>query len=188
MGNVTFAKFMILLCLVGSGVLAYLDWNQYQSITALRSDLRPGSGKIEKTVIETQKLGRRYAELQKALSGDALAGKDNPLSYIYEIADKPMVDLGTVDIQTSSRAGVGGANTVDKIYTITPANRNRSFDKSSIANFLFTLEEKSPRIRVTKITMDQLNQDQRPQIKPAQYPVNSYTFTAQVTSRERKGE
>lgn len=188
MGGVTFAKFMILLCLIGSGALAYQDWKQYQSLNTLRSDLRPGAGKVEQTVVETQKLGRRYAELQKALSGDALAGKDNPLSYIYEIADKPMVDLGTVDIQTSSRAGVGGANTVDKIYTITPADRNRSFPRYSIANFLFTLEEKSPRIRVTKITIDQMNRDQRAQIKPEEYPADTFSFTAQVTSRERKGE
>ncbi len=187
MGSITFPKIMIFLCLVGSGALGYFDWKQTQEIAKLKEALRP-NGWVETTVRETQKLGKQYAELSKALSGDALVGQESPLTYIAEIADKPKIDIGEVDIQPSERPGSRTTNTIDKEYVITPAKRDRAYPKMSIANFLFTLEDKSPRIRVTSLTLNQLNRDnpRKTRVKPTEYPSDLFTFSATVTSRQRK--
>ena len=183
MGNITFAKVMIFLCLVGSGGLAYVDWQQYQQIEQLKEDLRP-NGRVELLVRETQMLGKQYAELTKSLSNDDLAGQASPLTYISEIADYPKIAIGDVSIQTSEGdAGIKGL--VDKVYAITPQPSKRDFPKLRIANFLFKLEDKSPRIRVTKLVIDQLNAEGKPKIMATQYAGDSYYFSAEVTSREK---
>lgn len=184
MGNITFAKVMIFLCLVGSGYLAYVDWQQYQQIKQLKEDLRP-LGKVELLVRETQKLGKQYAELTKSLSNDDLAGQASPLTYISEIADYPKIAIGDVSIQTSEKnPGIKGL--VDKVYAISPQPSKRDFPKLRIANFLFKLEDKSPRIRVTRLVIDQLNKAGKPKVEPTEYPKDSYYFSAEVTSREKE--
>ncbi|MDA1265351.1 MAG: hypothetical protein O2816_09770 [Planctomycetota bacterium] len=186
MQNITFAKVMIVLCLIGSGALAWLDWNQYKQIQETRAKLIP-NGEIETKVRMTQAIGREYKAMQEALSNDDLSGEKQPRSYIVEIADLPLVAIGAVSIDENSRAS-GGAATTDKIYTIHPSDKNRKYDKMNIANFVYTLEEKSPRIRVTKIVMDQFNNDlptPRTTVKPTEYPLGRFTFSAVATSRER---
>ena len=186
MQNLTFAKVMIVLCLIGSGVLAWLDWKQYQQIQDTQATLAP-NGLIETKVRATQALGREYKAMQDALGNDDLSGEKQPRSYIAEIADLPLVAIGAVSIDENSRSG-GSATTTDKIYTIRPSDKNRRYDKMNIANFLYTLEEKSPRIRVTKVVMDQFNSDlptPRTAVKPTEFPSGRFTFSAVATSRER---
>jgi len=183
MGNITFAKVMIVLCLIGSGGLAYVDWQQYKQIKQFKEDLRP-HGRVELLVRETQILGKQYAELTKSLSNDDLAGQASPLTYISEIADYPRITIGDVSIQTSeSSPGIKGLT--DMVYTVSPQPSKRDFSKTEIANFLFTLEQKSPRIRVTKLVIDQLNKGNKAKVEPTQYPGDAYYFTAEVTSREK---
>lgn len=182
MKHLTFAKVMIALCLIGSGVLAWYDWQQYREIQRLEDALRP-NGPVELHVREIQRLGKQYAELHETLRGDELIGQESPLFYIQSIADRDKIGIGDVDIRTNERES--RRTTVDKIYQITPTNRDRDYAKLSIANFLYTLEEKSPRIRVTKLSIDQLDQEKRNRPRPTEYPSDRYQFSAEVTSRER---
>ncbi|MCP4222024.1 MAG: hypothetical protein GY773_01605, partial [Actinomycetia bacterium] len=154
MGKLTFAKVMIGLCLVGSGVLAWFDWKQYQEIERLEVALEPG-GEVETLVRDTQRLGKEYAELEKALGNEALMGQSSPLTYISEMAERPKIGIGNVDISPSERPTSNRA-TVDKVYTITPSDKKRNYDQLSIANYLYSLEENSRRIRVTMLKIDQL--------------------------------
>ena len=48
---------------------------------------------------------------------------------------------------------------VDNIFTISPATKNAKFRMTNIANFLFTLESNSRRVRVTELRIDALNND-----------------------------
>ena len=135
MKNLTFAKVMIALCLIGSGVLAWYDWQNYQRIQFIQDMLRP-NGMVETTVRETQKLGKEYDELQQALAGEGLLGQDTPLSYISALADQRMIDIGQVDIQASS--ATDKLNTVDQIFTVNPQHQLGHADARAL---LLHLEE-----------------------------------------------
>lgn len=190
MGNITFAKVMIILCLVGSGALAYSDWGQYKAIRKFKDDLRP-NGRIEMTVRETQMLGKKYKELTAARDSDALAGDLSVQVYVSQIADMDDVNLGDVDVGQPHSASTGIGNTEDRIYTIKTIPIDRAYNKLEIGNFLYMIEEGSPQIRVTRLEMTQLNRDEKKGAKPAEYPysgVDSFVFGASVTSRQRVGD
>lgn len=181
MKDLNFAKVMILLCLIGSAVLGWIDWKQYQEIASVKQSLQP-DGEVEQLVYKTQKAGKEYAELSRALKGDELKSQDRPLSYISDIADEPLISIGQVDIRANDRRG---RSTVDHIYSISPQNKDRFFSKLNIANFLFTLEEKSRKVRVTQLKMDQINSNEKTRVRATEFPADLYTFSAELTSRQR---
>jgi hypothetical protein len=181
MKDLNFAKVMILLCLIGSGVLAWLDWNQHKQIGQLKLALQPG-GDVEQLVRSTQQAGKEYAELSRALKGDELKSQDRPLSYISDIADEPLISIGQVDIRVNDRKGRG---TIDHVYSISPQNKDRFFSKLNIANFLFTLEEKSRKVRVTQLDMDQINSNEKTRVRATEFPADLFTFSTELTSRQR---
>ena len=70
---------------------------------------------------------------------------------------------------------------VDKKINIRPDNRERTFARTTIANFLYTLEAQSRRVKVTMITIE--NSDRR--VKNHEIPKDQWTFLADITSRQR---
>jgi len=186
MGNITFAKAMIVLCLLGSALLAHQDWKLYQTLEALRDDVRPYGG-IELTVRETQQLGKKYAELSEALEDDALTGHADMGSYIRATAYMKDVNIGDVRV-SSPNERARGSKVEDLVYTVTPA-ANREYNKTEIGNFLYMLEDGSPRVRVTKVLITQNNSNGKPQMRAEEYPAENdrrFTFDTQVTTRQRK--
>jgi hypothetical protein len=186
MGKITFAKAMIALCLLGSAALAHQDWKLYQALQELREDVRPYGG-IELTVRETQELGKKFAELSEALEDDALSGHTDMTSYIRSIADMKKVNIGDVTVGTPSPQD-RGSKIEDLVYKVEPVGK-RYYNKTEIGNFLYTLEDSSPRTRVTWLQMEQINEDGKPTMKAEEFPIQSdrrFSFKASVSTRQRK--
>lgn len=178
--NFNFARALILLCLVGSIPLGWYGWKQYKVNSALKSDLAIG-GRIERLVQEIQRNAYVYSTKLKEQSAESLAGESNPITYIRTVATQDKIELGQIDVDPSEKPRSKGI--VDKIYRITPDNKQRTFGRGALANFLFTLEKESQRVRVTEIKLE--NEDHR--VKPEDVPNDMWTFSAEITSRQREG-
>lgn len=182
--NMTFARAMILVCLASSGGLGYQVWKKQEKIRDQGLSLEPG-GRIERLVQEIQTLSKQYTQLHDKADDEALmTGKQNPISYITKIAGEDKVEIGRVDIKASERQL--STSMVDNNFSITPATKNVKYSKTNIANFLFTLEQKSRRVRVTELRIDALNRDGKTRIALEDYPADLYQFSCKLTSRQRR--
>lgn len=182
--NMTFARAMILVCLGSSCALGYFVWERQAMIQDRSLSLEEG-GRIERLVKDIQTLSKQYSQLYEKADDEGLKGKEKPLTYINGIAAKDLVDIGRVDVRVSERQF---SNTmVDNIFSITPATKNAKFRRTNIANFLFTLESNSRRVRVTELRFDALNSDGKTRIEPEEYPSEFYQFSCKLTSRQRRG-
>ena len=177
--SLNFARTVILLCLLGSLPLGYFGWDRYTKNREMFAAIAPG-GQAEKLVRDTQKLSRQYSQLLKERDADRLHGQANPESYIRSVAWKDRIDLGQLKIAPSEKSLGNGI--VDKIYRITPDKKDKVFFRSQIANFLYTLESDSPRVRVTQVKIETI--DRRP--KPEDIPTDKWNFEARITSRQRQ--
>lgn len=176
--TLNFARIVILLCLAGSIVLAYTGWKRHQANQALFTALQPG-GKAEQLVRDVQKASRLYSQLVRERDADQLHGQSNPLTFITSVAWRDRINLGQVTIDPSEKPLGNGI--VDKIYRITPDKKDKAFFRSQIANFLYTLEADSPRVRVTQLSIETV--DRRPD--PEDVPSDKWKFETRITSRQR---
>ncbi len=178
--NFNVARTLILLCLFGSIPLGWYGWEQYKTNRQLKSDLAKG-GRIEMIIQETQRNAHIYDTLNEE-QDHYMGGVSDPQTYIRTIAREDQVELGQVDIDPSEQPRTKGI--VDKIYRITPDNKQRTFHRTALANFLFRLEQASQRVRVTEIKMET---ESSRKVKPEDVPNDMWTIEAKITSRQREG-
>ena len=176
--NLNFARVVILLCLLGSAVLAYMGWQRHRTNQELFAALEPG-GQAERLVRDIQKASRLYSQLVRERDADQLHGQTNPLSFITSVAWRDRINLGQVTIDPSEKPLGNGI--VDKVYRISPDKKDKAFFRSQIANFLYTLEADSPQVRVTQRTIETV--DRRPE--PEDVPSDKWKFETRITSRQR---
>lgn len=174
------ARVIILAALIGSLALGFIGWKQTQSLAELKMhrdrDLEPLVSKI-------QELGKRHTQLSKAMRSEGLAGQSDPMSYIRKVATKDKVDIGDVKIDESKDPRTQGV--MDFKYRIRPSDRDLKFLRARIANFLYSLEADSPRrVKVTDIQIQA--GDKR--LKPQDLPEDTWTFEAEITSRQKTEE
>jgi hypothetical protein len=55
----------------------------------------------------------------------------------------------------------------------------------NIGNFLYTLENRTRRLRVTQLSMDALTAAGKQNVLAEEFPSDKWTFTCKVTSRSR---
>lgn len=181
--GMTFARAMILLCLLGSVVLGYYDVQEFNQIREERKALLP-RGTIEILVRRIQQNSKLYSELYKKKGEEGL-GQDDPTVYITKIATDPKIIIGRVDVNAKEKILSQGM--VDKIFTISPYNKEIPYTLTHIANFLWSLEDRSRRVRVTDFKIEALNDSNKPRVKNSEMPSEFWSFSCQVTSRERRG-
>lgn len=174
--SMNFTRGVILVTLLGSAVLGWLVWSSgkaFEQLDRERSALAP------KVVSEIQELSLAYDNLERQLSRDEFQKQANPISYIQSVAGEQDVSLGQVDVDPQSKPIGGGV--VDNKFTITPAERDRGYARTNIANFLYRLEEKSLKVKVTNLRLYPASASRQ---QPQEVLDDSWTFTATVTSRE----
>lgn len=176
--SLNFARVVILLCIIATFPLGYFGWKQYQENEALAEALAP-EGRVETLVGSIQSLSKQYSQLTRDRDADGLSGQANPESYIRAVAWRDKIEMGDVQIIPTPRPI--GNDIVDRVYRITPSKKDASFQRGKIANFLYTLEADSPRVRVTQLSLETV--DRRP--APEAVPTDDWKFDASVTSRER---
>ena len=182
--DMTFARVMIVVCLLGSGVLGYFVFQNHQKIRSTSKALEPGGG-IEQLVRDIQRQSKEYSQLYEKKDDEKLRGQASPNTYIVKIATGDHVDIGRVDIDADEKDVT--KDIVDNVYSITPTEKDFMYTRVHIANFLWSLENESRKVRVTKFKMDALNAEGKPRLKPHEIPTDSWKFTCEMTSRQRRG-
>ena len=179
-----FARFIILVCFLGAGPLAYTAWNRYEANEALRAALAEG-GEVERLITRIQENSRIYSKLMTDQRSEGLKGAQADVqSYIRGKAFGDKIELGDIEIDPGRPRSVD-RGVQDRSYTIRTTERERAFQRTQIANFLFSLENQSRQVKVTDIDIE--HEDRR--LKPGQIPDRDYwKLSTTVTIRERTAE
>ena len=172
------ARAIILVAVVGSLAFAFLGWRQMQKLDELRDNLDKD---VPKLVKEVESLGRKHTQLTKAKNADELVAEKNVESYIRKAREADSVEIGEVDIKTTPTTV--GKGIIDKRYRITPHEKDKQFQRSRIANFLYKLEADSRRVRLTDISLDLA---EKKRVRPAEIPEDFWTYDIELTSRQRE--
>jgi hypothetical protein len=90
----------------------------------------------------------------------------------------PNVSLGRIDIFTSEANNKSGYT--DQKFRVKPKDPNEEYQRFQIANFLYTLEADSNRVRVTSLD---IKVPGRPD--PETIPNDRWTFDCELTVREK---
>ena len=183
--NLSFAKAMIIICLLGSCALGWQIKNQLSDLQRQGRVLQP-DGQLIDRIRQIQSLSESYTQLYESKDSESLRGMTNPQSYLVNLAVHEDVAVGQVDCRVSTRQL--STNVQDKVYLISPSLKDDTFRREQIANYLYKLENESRRVRVTDLVVEALNADGKKNLKPEEYPSDLWSFTFTVTSRQRTGD
>jgi hypothetical protein len=167
---------MILLSLLGSAVLLWMGWRNGAQFSELNRNLQVDMPKLAQQVVE---VARSHSRLSENLKGENLQGEADLQSFIYKVAGMDRVEVGNLDQNPTNDPFAKGV--IDKKILIRPDNRERTFHRTTIANFLYTLEQQSRRVKVTVIKIEAADK----RLKPHEIPEDLWTFEAELTSRQR---
>lgn len=178
-GNLNLPRVVILLSFLASAVLAWFNLELDAKLDQLREEEK---NLAPDTVRNIQELSIRITQLKTQLQDDQWLGQNNPGSYVRTIAQDNTVMLGQVDV-VPSRDDKLGNGVVDKKYTVRPVNKDRGWSKNNLGNFLWTLENNSQRVRVTRV---KIHQPSKRRTKPHEIPPDEWTYEVEITSRQRE--
>jgi hypothetical protein len=167
---------MILLSVVGALVLAWMGWTRSSRVEELRRNQETDMPKLAAQLVE---VARKHTQLTDSRKGENLQGEADLGSYIYKIAGMDRVEVGNLDLTPNRDPFSKGI--IDRKITIRPDNRERTFKRTTLANFLYTLEQQSRRVKVTMVKIEVADR----RLKPEMLPEDLWTFEAEVVSRQR---
>lgn len=151
-GAMNWARWIIVLGLLGSIGLAANGWRLHSARTELQSEL---TSAVPTRAQDIQFLGKLYSKLQADAEREGFVTQDKPDLYFRGIATDEAVQLGQIDVDPASpRSFFKG--TLDLTYTLRP-QVNKSdvgFPRDRLANFMYLIEQKSGRVRVTRVRLD----------------------------------
>jgi len=187
------ARWIILLSVVGSIGLGAVGFTQSSRLGELRSDLEKNGvhkgtsgtyddSDVAKLVRELETLGRKHTQLTKAKRAEGFTETEGLNNYIEKAITQDGVELGEHGTDPSTVNVTKGI--VDKKIRIKPTSRDKVFQRSKIANFLYKLEADSRRIRVTDMVIE-LGGKSR--VREHEIPEEgNWTYDVEITSRQRE--
>lgn len=187
--NITFARGMILVCLVVVAVLAPWIYQRQQGVETLRAAVAEG-GALSKLISRIQSNSALYTELYKKKGTDHLKSQGSIAEYVRTVADDGQIQMGRIDL-SKPRISDLTDGIVDEIFTLTPSNQKQGFGRINIGNYLFSLEDRTRHLRVTQFKMMALSRatlgkEGRTSFSHEELPSDKWRFTCQVTSRHRR--
>ena len=177
--DMNMARGIILGSLVLSLGLAYNGWRLHTQRVELEAALESD---VPNMARETQVLSRRYSKLYDEAEMEGLKGQSDPESYLRALAIDPKVKLGGTDI-TKPQAQRPSKGVIDIKYRIVPQERDRGTDRRNLANYMWLIEERSRRVRVTQFSMTREGN-----LKPWEYGNDRWKWDLEVTSRQKEDE
>ena len=171
--RMSFPRAVVLFCSLGSLVLGALVYTRTKRLTQVEAQLED----VRDIVKEIQTDAYRLDDLQTHARSDKFRAQSEPLAYIRSVGGGENVNTGSLDIDTSEKPQ---RNYRDLIYTVTPTESKRKYPRLQIGNFLFRLEEGSPRMKVTRIKLTPTEK-----IAPGEIGKDQWTFEIQVTTRTK---
>ena len=176
--NMNLARGIMLGALAASAALGFLGWKQYDQLKELKADR---DRNFPQLVPQLMTSGRKHTQLAKNLDKEGLKGQANLMTYANTCAAAEMVEIGNIDPTQSKDTNVGVKGIVDQKLNIKPSDPKRAYPRTRIANFLFTLEKDSRRVKVTDIELTLANS----KVARQEVPDDSWTFQTEITSRQR---
>lgn len=173
LSRMTFPRWVMLVCALGSCVLGYFVWVKTQRLKQVESEL----GRVKPLVQAIQENAYRLNALQKASDKEGLKGETNPELYIRQVAQQDYVNVGQVVITPRTTSPVRGVE--DRHYGIRPSNRTERYSRGQIGNFLYKLEADSRRVKVTDLKITPVGR-----LKAGDLGDDAWTFEATITSRQ----
>lgn len=150
-GAMNLARWIIVLGLLGSVGLATNGWRLHEKRAALQAEL---AQEVPDRAQNIQFLGQLYSKLQSDAEREGFVTQDKPDLYFRGIATDETVMLGQIEVSPADpRSFYKG--TVDLAYTLRPqVSKDESSRRDRLANFMYLMEQKSGRVRVTRIRLD----------------------------------
>ncbi len=191
--NFNLARWIILFSVVGSLALGVLGYMQSSSLRDLRTDLEKSGARksasgsyddsaVAKLVRELDTLGRKHSQLAKAKRAEGFTETEGLNNYIERAITQDGVELGEHGTDPSTVNVTKGI--VDKKIRIKPTSRDKVFQRSKIANFLYKLEADSRRIRVTDLVIELGGKNK---VREHEVPEEgNWTYEVEITSRQRE--
>lgn len=173
-GNMNFARWVIVVTAVVSLVLGWFVYDWSARLEEVQLELR----RTPALVTEIQQKALRLDALQNLADKEGLKGEENPELYIQKVAGAQNVNIGQVSTKPSIRTTFRGVE--DHLFRVDPSNKNESFPRQRIGNFLYKLEADSRKVRVTGIELTPTGRTRMGEIGPDQW-----TFSIELTSRQK---
>lgn len=175
--NINLPRALILVSLVGIVAASVVVFRWRGEVEVMRRQLDVEVPKLAHDMLAS---GQRHSMLSGSLKGDQLSAQANVETYIRSTAQKDNVDIGEIgEIRLSEYVPIKGI--VDKKYSFTPKDKQRAWERLRLINFFFSLEDDSPRIKLTRVKLE--NAEKR--LKPHEIPDDRWIFEAEVSSRQR---
>jgi hypothetical protein len=177
MRHMNFARWVILLSVLGSLVLGYTGFGWHRKRVRLDEALEV---EVPKLAQDIQVNSIKLVSLTRERDRTGFKTTSDPQEYIRRIAGtERTIALGSVKIREGEANRQSGL--VDKTYTIEPQEEKQGFQRTKIGNFMYKLEEDSGRMRVTSIHMEPAQKVR----DPSQIPADVWRYNVVVTSREK---
>ena len=177
-GAMNMARWIIVLGALGSIGLATNGWRLYSE----RTDLQAGLVEtIPDRAQNVQFLGKLFSKLQADAEREGFVTQDKPDLYFRGIATDETVKLGQIDVDPAQpRSFYKG--TLDLSYTLRPqvSRVDEGYPRDRLANFMFLIEQKSGRVRVTRIRLDPAQR-----LKPWEISDDRWKWEIAATSRAK---
>jgi hypothetical protein len=175
--KLNFARSVILLSFLGSAVLGWFVWQQRQELQELERTLNRAPERLQR--LQAQAL--QVADLERQAASEGLGRQSDPETYIRSIATDREVKVGQVETDPRERTGSGYR---DMIMDISPNKGagQQSFALWQIANFMYLLESRSRRVRVTEVEIEPVGTRGR---REHEVLSGEWTFDISMTTREK---
>jgi len=170
--RLSFPRLVILVCGLGSLVFGVLVYQRSARLSEVQAELV----KVKEVVREIQTDAYRLDELQRSASAEKFKGQDEPETYIRQVAADGNINMGQVQITSSTKSPARGIE--DRVYKITPAEKTQRFTLGQIGNFLYKLEADSRRVKVTYFKIQPFEK-----VAPGQVGKDAWSFEAELTTR-----
>lgn len=174
LGKLSFPRAVILFCTIGSMGLGVLVYLRSQRLAEVLAELRA----VPQIVRDIQTDAYRLSELQASASAEKFKAQSEPESYIRSIAVNERIGMGQIDIVKSTKSPARGIE--DNIYKMTPQTKSQRYTRGQIGNFLFTLEDDSRRVKVTRIKLTPYEK-----VSPGEVGKDLWNFEADLTTRTK---
>lgn len=177
MGAMNLARWIMVMGLLGAVALGVSGWRFHAERLELEAALEPG-GMVEQKSANIQKLGKLCTKLQSDADREGLSGQTEPILYFRGLASDGGVRLGSIEVAAMAPQ-VYIKGTEDLQYTLRP-QIDKGYPRDRIVYYMYLLESKSRRVRVTSI---QLNPEQK--LKEWEISNDMWKWNLELTSRTK---
>lgn len=179
--HMNLARAIILVAVLGSIALAYLNIGSREKLAFLQDSLK---NDIPNTVENIQKLSQQYSKLVGLQDSELLKRTTSPEKYFDQMGGLPGANMGFL-VYNPSKPTTYDTGIEDAAYRIKPREKEASYTRDQIAYFMWQLEANSNRLKITDIDIQLAN---RKGLKDEDVPEDLWTFSIETTTRQEQSE